>query len=206
MQIKGSAEIHVIDSRNGKIKQKIKQNNLITNAALFDILAWQVRGNFNNFSENRAYYETRIFISQSTATPTPNTYPSILAAAYTPQGITRVTFNDTANPVFGQIQGRIDFTGTERVFTTVGLQSTIGRIYAYLLLDTPCIQGAFDYLDIFYRVQFLNTEGFGYSRQALLEFARACFGVGTFNMARYFTSFANAPSVDYPYQLFYGGV
>lgn len=206
MQIKGSARICVVDSRTGEIKQEIEQNNLITNVALYDILAWYVRAIFNSIEYRYAYFETHIFISESTATPLPDTYPSVLAEAYTPQGIQRVIFNDTATPPYGQLQGRIDYTGTERVFTTVGLRSTVGRIYAYLLLDTPCIQGAYDYLDIFYRVQFLNSDGFGFSRQAILEFARACFGVGSFNMSRYFTSFANAPSLDCPYQLFYGGL
>ncbi len=204
MKLQGSVEIQVRDSRTGKLKQTIKQDNLITNTAHSGLLEWGVRGIFNFYGISGSGYETFIFISSSQATPNPALNPSgILAVAYTPAGVTKATFNDSSPSIFGQLQGRIDFTGTARTFYTVGLRE--GRdttIHAYLLLDTPCTQGAFDILDIFYRIQFLNTAGQGLPKQALIDFGKASFNFSSFDMSRYWTSVCSTPSNSYPYELF----
>lgn len=211
MRLKGSCEIQVVDSKTGIVKQRLKQDNLIPNNTLVALLYWNTATIFS---------DKRISISTQTNIPTVSNHAlkNIIATGYIPSGISSPTFNATANPPFGQIQNRIDFTGSQRTFNTVGLtgrsssnieNNASDTTYAYLLLDTPCVQGAYDYLDIFYRIQFLNSEGQGLSPQAVLDYGKSLFNidsygfyftpVSNFSMVFLETSVCQKPAREYPY-------
>lgn len=209
MEIKGSVKIRVVDSRTEEIKQTIKQNNTITNQALVEVLDWGAVG---------VASDRRISISQQTTKPSifNATVAKIIGTGYIPSGISSPIINTNVTPIFGQIQNRIDFTGTARTFTTVALTRSGSNnnqnneshaAMAYLLLDTPCTQGSYDYLDIFYRIQFLNSTGQGFfSNQAMTDFANAFFGIGrngpydsvsAFDMTPLWTSLCSFPLQKY---------
>jgi hypothetical protein len=210
MQIKGSCEIHVVDSRTKKVKQVIKQNNLILNHTLLSVLGWDARG-------MNSYNGANISISTSTTPPTPNSssLANIVATGYVPSGVSNThgkagfSWYPNTSPPYAQIQNRIDFTGTARTFNSVGLtnvgsgnnQNTTGTAFAYLVLDTPCTQGAYDYLDIFYRIQFFSL-GQGFVPQAILDFATGFMPVdGRFHffIGHLYASLCKMPANNHPY-------
>jgi hypothetical protein len=165
MKITGSVEIRRIDSVTGKIVEIIKQKNLIPANSLLGVLSQTATNNY--------FGARRISISTSTTAPSilNSTLTNIIATGYTPGGVTSPTWNPNIEPPFLQIQNRIDFTGTARTFNSVGLtdlgtsnnQANLSTTtYAYLKLDTVCTQGATEFLDIFYRIQFTNAGGQGF--------------------------------------------
>lgn len=175
MRIEGNVEIRRVDATTGEIVEVIKQKNLIPANSLLGVL--------ENNSVPAYFGVRRISISTSTTTPSilNSTLTNIIATGYIPSGVTSPTWNPNIDPPFGQIQNRIDFTGTARTFNSVGLTdlgstSNQGNVsattYAYLKLDTPCTQGATEFLDIFYRIQFSNAGGQGF----LTDDARYDFG------------------------------
>jgi len=162
MKIEGVVEIRRVDSVTGEIVEVITQKNLIPANSLLGVLSLNATNNY--------FGSRRISISTSTTTPTILTsiLTGIIATGYIPSGVTSPTWNPGIDPPYGQIQNRIDFNGTSRVFNSVGLtdlsssnsQSNLSTTtYAYLKLDTPCTQGATEFLDIFYRIQFTNSGG-----------------------------------------------
>jgi hypothetical protein len=162
MKIEGVVEIKKVDSVTGEIVEVITQKNLIPANSLLGVLSANATNNY--------FGDRRISISTSTTTPTilNSTLTNIIATGYIPSNATSPTWNPGIDPPYGQIHNRIDFTGTSRVFNSVGLtalgsgnsQGNLStQTYAYLKLDTPCTQGATEFLDIFYRIQFTNTGG-----------------------------------------------
>lgn len=184
MQIEGSAEIRVVDSRTNEIKQVIKQTNIITNQGLLELLGPGVAP---------VGADRRISISTQTTTPDrkKNILTGIIATGYIPSGVASPTLFIEHEPPFGQIQNRIDYINVVRTFNSVGLtdrsssnnEANVSHsALAYLLLDTPCTQGEFDFIDIFYRIQFLNTNGQGIIvPEARLDFCRSFFGQGFYD-------------------------
>lgn len=162
MKIEGVVEIRKVDAITGKIVEVITQKNLIPANSLLGVLSINATNNY--------FGSRRISISTSTTTPTifNSTLTNVIATGYIPSGVTSPTWNPGIDPPYGQIQNRIDFTGFSRVFNSVGLtdlassnnQANLSTTtYAYLKLDTPCTQGATEFLDIFYRIQFTNSGG-----------------------------------------------
>jgi hypothetical protein len=180
MKLSGRVRIEARDIDTGEITWTREKNNLIPNNTLLDILSWN--SIFNYFGLNK-----RISISSQQTVPTPgnSTLTGVMATGYIPSGITSPTWNESVDPPFGQIQNRIDPTGTARTFQTVGLtalasannSNTSGTTFAYVKMDTPCTQGASEVLDIFYRIQFDNFGGQGLPREARYDFGRGLFGV-----------------------------
>ena len=199
MRITGSVEIRRVDSVTGEIVEVIKQNNLIPAASLLGVLDWN--GSPTYFGNRR------ISISTSTTTPTifNSTLTNIIATGYIPAGVTSPTWHPAIDPPYGQIQNRIDFTGASRTFNSVGLTdlgstnnqgNVSATTLAYLKLDTPCTQGATEFLDIFYRIQFTNNgggQGF-LGNDARHDFGKrlfvalSVFSIGEFGMSAGFVS------------------
>ena len=188
MKITGSVEIRRIDSVTGEVVEVIKQDNLIPANSLLEILTWD--------ASYRYFADRKISISTSTTTPTilNSTLTNIIATGYVPGGVTSPTWNPDIDPPYGQIQNRIDFTGTSRTFNSVGLtalssgnsQANLStKTYAYLKLDTPCTQGATEFLDIFYRIQFTNSGG---GQGFLVDNVRYNFGERLFTAPSGFSS------------------
>ena len=207
MKITGSVEIRRVDSVTGEVVEVIKQDNLIPAASLLGVLDWN--------SSWKYFGNKRISISTSTTTPTilNSTLTNIIATGYVPGGVTSPTWNPDIDPPYGQIQNRIDFTGTSRTFNSVGLtalsssnnQANLSTTtFAYLKLDTPCTQGEAEFLDIFYRIQFTNSGG---GQGFLNDDARYNFGDFLFSrlgtLDRSFNSLPFKPSYLYvsPYNL-----
>jgi hypothetical protein len=201
MKITGSVEIRRIDSVTGEVVEVIKQDNLIPAASLLGVLDWN--GSYRYFGDRR------ISISTSTATPTilNSTLTDIIATGYIPANVTSPTWNPAIDPPYGQIQNRIDFTGTSRTFNSVGLTSSQPNnnqnnvsttTFAYLKLDTPCTQGATEFLDIFYRIQFTNSGGgqgfigndarYGFGQRLFTAPSGSLYTTGEFGMSAGFVS------------------
>lgn len=181
-KLKGSIEIHRFDSRNGQLKEVIKQDNVIPDASLIFLLNWNSTSNFfgNKF----------ISLSTQTTTPTPNsnTLTGIIATGYVPSGVTSPDWYEGIVPPFGQVRNRFDSppSGIPRTFYTVALSnqstnnnqaSVTGIAYAYVKLDISCTQGSFDVLDVYYRVQFqgLNNRNFLDAARVTRDFGRWLF-------------------------------
>lgn len=183
MKLSGSVEVEIVDSLTGKVKQHIKQPNLIPDNTLLELLSWN--------SVNQYFAAKRISISSQQTTPTPlnSNLTQVLATGYIPPGAAP-TWNETVNPPFGQIQNRIDPIGISRDFFTIGLTAlasnnqhpanTSTTVYAYVKLDTVCTQGVNDFVNIFYRIQFDNAGGQGLTDRARFNFGRQLFISGSF--------------------------
>lgn len=210
MKIEGSIEIRKVNAITGEVTQVIKQKNLIPAASLLGVLDWN--------ASDRHFGSKRISISTSTATPNilNSTLTGIIATGYIPSGVTSPTWNTSIDPPFGQIQNRIDFIGTSRVFNSVGLttlssnnnqNNVSSQAFAYLKLDTPCTQGETEFLDIFYRIQFTNIGGQGFiTDDARYDFGKKLFifqtgswnnNPGAFAISYGYVSPFNKPNLSY---------
>lgn len=182
MKLKGYVTIRCIDSRTNKLKWEHQQYNLIPDNSLIEILSWNSVGSY--------FGSKQISISTSTVTPTPgnHTLAGIIGTGYIPDNVTSPTWHEGVEPPFGQIQNRINFVGASRIFNTVGLtnlnpfpstdtsvslqDNLTATTYAYVKLDLPCTQGEFDFLDIFYRIQYDDFGSQGLSKQARYDFGK----------------------------------
>lgn len=177
-KLKGFVEIKKTDSRTGEVTETRTQENIVTDLTYLNFLG--VNGSANLFGDSR------ISISESNATPDPAIalVPDIIATATPITG--NAVYVDTVDPPYGQLKGRIGFVGFSRTFETVALtnlaagdiQNTSANAEAYLLLTIPCIQGEFEFIDIFYRIQFLPISGQGFLDE---ELVRDDFGFHSFN-------------------------
>lgn len=176
MLLKGRVTIVATDAVTGQVTWTKKQNNLIPDNTLVEILSWNSSAAFFN--------QKVIAISTQDVVPIPtsHTLTGVLANGYIPENVTSPTWNESVDPPFGQIQNRLNFTGTARTFRTVGLvdDGTVAdgeqKTYAYVRMDTECTQGANEFLDIFYRIQFDNFGGQGLIEKARYDFGRCLFG------------------------------
>ena len=198
LQLKGSARIEVRDSRNGELKDVREQNNLIFDQTLIDLLNWEVNSNFN---------AARISISTQQTNPTPGNrqLTQIIGTGAVPTGVTSPQYYPQVSPPFGEIRNIINAVGTPRTFYTIGLTALGGgdsqnnlttNAYCYLLLSLPCTQGQFDFLDIYYRIEFLQT-GQRLTPEAVVDFGGDCFGLRRFRISHLYASFAKAPLQNY---------
>ncbi|MGB6301084.1 MAG: hypothetical protein WBF90_33585 [Rivularia sp. (in: cyanobacteria)] len=203
--MKGIINIIITDSTTGLIKTDITKTNLITEEFLLRAL-----GRNGGFITDSGFTLTTIGISTRTDPPQfLDTQLEVFATGYIPDGVDSPTWNDSINPPFIQFQNRIDFVEYERTFDSVGLvfRNSANIIdppldstaIAYTLLDTTCVQGAFDFIDIFYRIQFEN-EGENFSDEVLYQYAQRLIGKGVFNvdqMHTYFGSISQASNYNY---------
>ena len=175
MKLSGEIRICCIDSRNNELVWEYKQSNLIPDNSLVEILDWNSVASYFGLKN--------ISISTSTVEPSAanHTLEEIIATGYIPNNVTSPTWHEGIEPPFGQIQNRINFIGVSRTFNTVGLtdlassnlQNNLSNTtYAYVKLDVPCTQGEFDFLDIFYRIQFDDFGSQGLTKQARYDFGK----------------------------------
>jgi len=174
LQVKGKVLIQFKDCKTGKLRREVEQENIITNVSLLNFLQIVFRFGENIYIAS-AFNDRRISISTSLARPlrTVATVPNVIGTGYVPPEVTSPKYFRNANPPYLEIQNRIEQVGFQRNFNTVAL-TTLGNnsvndklqnnltatgVAAYLLLTVPCTQQADEILDIFYRIQFLNTLG-----------------------------------------------
>lgn len=198
LQLKGSARIEVRDFRTGELKEERSQDNLIFEQTLLDLLNWEVNSNFGN---------AKISISTQTTTPAPNnpSLTQIIGTGAIPSGVTSPQYYPGVSPPFGEIRNIINAVGYPRTFNTVGLTflgsgdnqaGLTTNALCYLLLSLPCTQGQFDFLDIYYRVEFLQT-GQRLTPEAVVDFGGDCFGLRRFSISHLYASFAKNPTQIY---------
>lgn len=198
LQLKGSVRIEVRDSRNGELKDVREQGNLIFDQTLLDLLGWEVVSLFGG---------ARISISTQQTTPTPGNrqLTQVIGTGAVPTGTTSPLYYPQVSPPFGEVRNIINATGLPRTFHTVGLTTLSSadtqanlttNALCYLLLSLPCTQGQFDFLDLYYRIEFLQT-GQRLTPDAVIDFGGDCFGLRRFKVSNLFASFCKSPSQVY---------
>lgn len=198
LQLKGSARIEVRDSRNGELKDVREQDNLIFDQTLIDLLNWEV---------NSLFGSANISISTQQTTPTPGNrqLTQIIGTGAIPSGTTSPQYYPQIVPPFGEIRNIINAVGTPRTFYTVGLTTLSSgdtqnnlttNALCYLLLSLPCTQGQFDFLDIYYRIEFLQT-GQRLTPEAVVDFGGDCFNLRRFRISDLYCSFCKRPTQNY---------
>ena len=170
--VKGRVLIQFKDCVTGKIRREVEQDNIVTNVSLLNFVA---PSGYIPKHTALAFKDRRISISTSLAVPqrTVSTVPNVIGTGYVPPDVTSPKYFFAANPPYGEIQNRIEQVGFQRNFNTVALTTlgtnsvndklqnnlTATNVAAYLLLTVPCTQQPDEILDIFYRIQFVNTLG-----------------------------------------------
>lgn len=204
MKIKGKIKIEWRDLRTGELLRSHQQKNLIPNNTLVDILDWRT---------NHRFYNTRISISEQSTPPliTNPTLTQITGTGYIPGGITSPMYYPNSVPPYAEIFNRIDPVGIPRTFETVGLTALpaansqanlTSTAYAYLLLSIPCTQGQFEFLNIYYRLEFSGNPGEGLNSQSYIDFGKALitspFDINSsFRVANLCTGYAKKPTKNY---------
>lgn len=147
--IKGFVEIIKTDLE-GNVTQVINQPNLIVANFYKQVLGF-----------NAVNLDGKIFISSNTDTPNfyinDDSLPDMVFGT-TPSGVTSPIYIDSVTSHFAQYQTQLAPPSVTTTFQTVGLTNFFGKILAYLLLDTPCVQETNEFVNIFYRLQFTNTS------------------------------------------------
>lgn len=198
LQLKGSVIIEVRDSRTGELKDKRSQGNLIFEQTLLNLLSWE---------PNSSFAAAKISISTQATAPTPNnpSLTQIIGTGAIPAGATSPQYYPQVSPSFGEIRNIINPVGYPRTFDTVGLTflnsgddqpNLTANALCYLLLSLSCTQGQFDFLDIYYRIEFLQT-GQRLTSEAVVDFGGSCFGRRRFRISHLYASFSKPPTQTY---------
>lgn len=160
MQIKGSVEIRVIDIETNEVVDVIKQNNVITDRALYGRM---MQGNSPGNSTNS------IVLGLDTPIPQAHDWPSLAATVSggsVPSGVASPQwFNVTSTtPAYTQWVNRYNPGATSRTINYIALVDTVGgdnqvtgqqSVNAYVALTTPCVQTSTQILDVYYRIQWI---------------------------------------------------
>ena len=104
-------------------------------------------------------------------------------------------FYPNESPSFGEIVGRFNAPLTSsRTINTVGLDG-----YCYTLLSIPCIQGQFEYLEVYYRIQFIGTLGINFKNdKSYKDFSAYIFNRSkSFRFGWIYSNFVKFPSASY---------
>lgn len=191
MELQGSAVIKVIDAETGIVEQEFTENNLVTNRTL------------HFFLESMSYdlvpnIFSRVKISLSTAEVPPTRrrvhLPEIIATGYVPSDVASPVVVESDTVPYGEIRNRISYVGYTRTFQTVGLTTDLESnndwtnngtaakkgvdCFAALKLSQPVTQRENKIIDVYYRIQFVLSQGNKFKLDALKSFARATFGYG----------------------------
>jgi len=167
LKLKGIITWKLRNSDTLCVEEEGTVENLITEYAMRNIV-------------NGGQIGSNIFISSSLAEPNKyiNSVPEVIAYGATEIGITTPRFinkTDTV-PMHGQWQKRFYPSGSERTINTIGLTATssgtTATADAYTKLDTACIQGVTQILDIYYRIEFLEDNTFGVADFGIYGMAR----------------------------------
>lgn len=208
IQFKGKITLVLTDSRTN-VSREIKVENTITDwvykeSVFFVPLRFPVLSNISISTDANPVDEFNATLINVTATTSE------------PAGTERLRLYENNDPYLGEIYGRIDFVQYDRVFNKVALtdapsgniqDNITALMYAGVLLDTPCTQGAFDILDIFYRIEFVldGITGYDLSNKALVKrFGRQVFGrrndglLGAFQADEFSLTSQKVYSILYP--------
>jgi len=178
--------------------EKTGQSRSITEYNTFTERGYQTALNLANVSGTNLLYSPfgeaeRIYISSSTQTPDRyvTTVSGLIARCEPPTGATEVSWVEATeeSPMYGELRGRLVYTGASRTFRTVVVgENASGEVgsayvstsaYAYVRFENNVTQGAFETIDIFYRVYFVNEVGLGLPKggDLIRHIGRVLFGL-----------------------------
>lgn len=180
--------------------EKTGQSRSITEYNTFTERGYQTALNLSNASGTNLLYSPfekaqRLYISSSTQTPDRyvTTVSGLIARCEPPTGATEVSWVEATDesPMYGELRGRLVYTGASRTFRTVvvgenepsanavGTTYLSTSAYAYVLFEKNVTQGAFETIDIFYRVYFVNEVGLGLPKggDLIRRIGRVLFGL-----------------------------
>ncbi|MGL5922134.1 hypothetical protein [Chroococcidiopsis sp.] len=199
IEIKGAVEVRIVDAKSGEIKQIIEQDNLIPNNTFKLVLGEESQ---NLILKSLGAGVGAVIGIFANLNPTSGTYQigTPLGVGYVPTGLTSPTWYEEANPPYGELYNRIDYTGFARSFQGIGLireegTYTNAKAIAYLSLATTCIQGAYDYIDVYYRIQFPSATGI--TKTGLLDFGGRFFDTRYWQFFYLSTYFGKKPQQEY---------
>jgi hypothetical protein len=165
--MKTQGYVKIIKRVGDRITQVIEKENLIIRNYYEMLLRWSLPGTL---------FDHKIFISSNNDAPDFDFPPLTTLPDTSIASTTAQSWIDSIIPPFIQFQAQYPPPGIDVVFQTVGLYDNFGgSVSAYLLLDTPCVQGEDEFLDIFYRVQFTNTGNTTFD-SAVYDFAQTLVG------------------------------
>lgn len=156
----------------------------------------------NRFLQNNQFDIRSVFASSSILVSDQNTTPTytgqLLGTTATENTRISNLFYPNESPPFGEIVGRFNPPGTPRTINSIGLKQD-GLTFCYTQLTIPCIQGQFEFVDIYYRIQFSGACGINYkNNKAYLDFANYFFNKGAnFRFDHTYTGFAKYPAQNY---------
>lgn len=189
----GQVTLLITDERTG-------QSRSITEYNTFTQRGYQTALNLSDEQSLNLEYSPfkeaqRLYISSSTQTPDRyvTTVSGLIARCERPTGATEVSWVEATDesPMYGELRGRLDYTGASRTFRTVvvgesspsadavGTTYLSTSAYAYVLFENNVTQGAFETIDIFYRVYFVNEVGLGLPKggDLIRHIGRVLFGL-----------------------------
>jgi hypothetical protein len=179
--------------------EKTGQSRSITEYNTFTQRGYQTALNFSFGSLNLQFSPfaraERLYISSSTQTPDRyvTTVSGLIARCAPPGDATMVSWVEATDesPMYGELRGRLVPTGASRTFRTVVVgenapdENAVGTTYlstsayAYVRFENNVTQGAFETIDIFYRVYFVNNVGLGLPKggDLIRNIGRVLFGL-----------------------------
>lgn len=178
--LSGQVEIRVLDADTLEVLDVVKQNNVIT------------RKCYHNFL-NGVVPNKEIYISPSTA-PSYEDWCSVancITDGFTPAGVTTPLDVPASGPTprYVQLMRRFNAPATTRSISTILLPYGQGDsfsqqiAFAYVSLTVPCVQTNTQILDVYYRVQAVETTTYMYNNSPT-NAARTLFTVmGVFGYA-----------------------
>lgn len=196
--IKGIITIKKYDLDNNLIWEHT-QENIITKDC-YQSLSFLETTVFNVNAS--VFASSKINVSDQNTVPT---YTGQLAGTLAAEN-TRISnlFYPNESPPFGEVVGRFNPPGTPRTINSIGLRYYDNGIpstltYCYTQLTIPCIQGQFEFADIYYRIQFSGFCGINYkNNKAYLDFAGWSFNRSrNFVLSNTYANFAKYPTENY---------
>jgi hypothetical protein len=166
--MKGRIYLEVVDSVSGAINHTYEQDNLILDRTFLLVLGFLPPSLFSTCT-------VAITSDSSPPAQTETTITGLIATGYIPTGATSPVWHPSELPPYGEIINQIDQTSTDRVFSSVSLVSG-GFPLTRILLDAPCTQLAFNYVNIKYFIEFPEVPGEGLTQQFNIDYGAYLFG------------------------------
>jgi hypothetical protein len=206
--LKGEVLIKFSDINGNPTKDDYRQENLIYDQTLIDLL---------NYRPNPLFVEiyssgvgAKVVISTQNIAPAPNDnmLTGILAVGDNIPGETSPIWFEDITPNFGQIINQFPAPGASRTFDSVGLAllspnndvvppGDVNAALTTVLLTIPCTQGASEILTIFYFIKVIDNYRKYFNARFLKDFGGSIFGIKQCTLDYLASSYTNTPSQPY---------
>jgi len=197
MKIKGFVTIKKYNL-DGKLIDEQSQENIITVGYYQNPRT--IASTLGGFAIGRFSFRALVVSDQNTVP----TYTGTLAGTKFSEN-TRISsiYYPNESPPFGEIVGRFNAPlTTSRTINSVGLEGDIGGTtgtYCYTLLSIPCIQGQFEFLEVYYRIQFIGSAGFNFKNNKFYtDYSHFIFNGGSSALfGHWYANFSKYPTENY---------